>query len=203
MELSQDFYKTIFESIGNSIIIVDENSKIITMNALTEKYFGYSREELIGQTIEILVPTRYKKNHGTLREEYMKSPEHRPMGKGRDLLAMKKDGSEFPVEIGLNPVHTEQGLLFITTLIDISKRRVLEEERDKLFHELKTAHDNVKTLKGMLPVCMNCKNVRDDEGYWEKVDSYIAKHSDATITHALCPQCAKELYPDFYKDKNK
>ena len=201
MEPNLDFYKAIFESIGNSVIIVDENSKIIMMNELTEKYFGYSREELIGQKIEKLIPARYRIKHKRLRQEYSKSPVHRPMGNGRELLAMKKNGSELPVEIGLNPVHTEQGLFFIATLVDISKRRILEEERDELFLELKTALDNVKTLKGMLPVCMNCKNVRDDKGYWEKVDEYIVKNSDATITHALCPHCAEELYPDFYHKK--
>jgi len=201
MESSNEYFESIFEAIGNSIIIVDKESKILLMNKRTEEYFGYSRDELIGQKIEKLIPPRYRKKHAGLREEYVKKPENRPMGTGRELLAMRKDGSEVPVEIGLNPAHTKEGMIIIITLIDITKRRALEEERDRLFLELKEALDNVKTLKGMLPICMNCKKIRDDEGYWEKVDSYIIKHSDATITHGLCPDCAGKLYPDFYKEK--
>jgi PAS domain S-box-containing protein len=201
MENSSDYYEAIFESIGTSIIIVDETSKIVMMNRRTEDYFGYAKEELIGQKIEKLIPERYRTNHEKLRDDYSKKPENRPMGTGRELLALKKDGSELPVEIGLNPARTSKGMIVIITCIDISKRRALEEERDELFLELKEALDNVKTLKGMLPICMSCKKVRDDEGYWEKVDSYIVKHSDATITHGLCPDCAEKLYPDFYKEK--
>lgn len=201
LQESQKYYESIFESIGNSIIIVDEESKIITMNKKTEEYFGYKKEELSGQKIEKLIPSRYRKKHLQLRTEYAKSPQNRPMGMGRELLAMKKDGSEVYVEVGLNPISTSRGKLVIATLIDISRRRKLEEERDELFLDLKDALDNVKTLTGMLPICMNCKKVRDDKGYWEKVDSYIIKHSDATITHGLCPDCAEKLYPDFYKKK--
>ena len=198
---SQKYYESIFESIGNSIIIVDEESKIITMNKKTEEYFGYKREELSGLKIEKLIPPRYRKKHEQLRSEYGKAPANRPMGMGRELLAMKKDGSEVYVEVGLTPISTTRGKLVIATLIDISRRRKLEEERDELFLDLKDALDNVKTLTGMLPICMNCKKVRDDKGYWEKVDSYLVKHSDATITHGLCPDCAQKLYPDFYKKK--
>jgi len=79
---------------------------------------------------------------------------------------------------------------------DISKRKQVENERKKLIAELQTALSEVKTLRGILPLCSFCKKIRDDKGYWEQVDIYIHKHSQADISHSLCPDCAKEHYPD-------
>jgi transcriptional regulator with GAF, ATPase, and Fis domain len=71
-----------------------------------------------------------------------------------------------------------------------------EDERRRLIQELQSALDEIKTLQGILPVCSHCMKVRDDQGYWNQIDAYIQKHSDAKISHGICPQCAKELYPD-------
>jgi CheY-like chemotaxis protein len=74
-------------------------------------------------------------------------------------------------------------------------------EKERLIKELKEALENVKTLSGLLPICANCKNIRSDDGYWMQVESYLADHSDLNFTHSICPGCAKQLYPDFYKKK--
>ena len=79
---------------------------------------------------------------------------------------------------------------------DISKRKQVEKEREKLITELQTALAEVKTLRGILPLCSYCKKIRDDKGYWEQVDVYIHKYSQADISHSICPECAKEHYPD-------
>ena len=71
-------------------------------------------------------------------------------------------------------------------------------ERQRLMTELKTAMDHIKQLQGMLPICSVCKNIRDDKGYWNRIESYISKHSEAKFSHGLCPDCAKKVYPDFY-----
>ena len=69
-------------------------------------------------------------------------------------------------------------------------------EKERLIRRLQKALDGVKTLSGMIPICANCKKVRDDKGYWDQIETYIHKHSNADFSHGICPECAKELYPD-------
>ncbi len=82
---------------------------------------------------------------------------------------------------------------------EIAERRKVEEERLKLVTELQEALDNVKTLRGFIPICASCKKIRDDNGYWSQVEAYLSKHSLAEFSHSICPQCAKKIYPQFYK----
>ena len=98
------------------------------MNAHAEKLFGYTRDELIGKSVEILVPDRFAHSHAGDRANFFAAPEARPMGAGRELFARRKDGSEFPVEIGLNPIQTPRGLVVLANVVDISARLATEEE---------------------------------------------------------------------------
>jgi hypothetical protein len=79
---------------------------------------------------------------------------------------------------------------------DVTDRKRAEREREALLKELQEASAEIKTLRGILPLCLFCKRIRDDKGYWEKVDVYIAKHSQADISHGVCPECLKKHYPD-------
>ncbi len=79
---------------------------------------------------------------------------------------------------------------------EIDERKRVEEEREKLINELQEALNKVKTLSGLLPICSSCKKVRDDSGYWNQIEVYIRDHSEADFSHSICPDCAKELYPD-------
>jgi len=85
----------------------------------------------------------------------------------------------------------------IGTMLDITERKRVEEERKKLIHELQEAIANIKQLRGLLPICANCKKIRDDKGYWNQIESYIQDHSGAEFSHGMCPECLKKLYPDF------
>ncbi len=85
----------------------------------------------------------------------------------------------------------------------IDKRRLVEAERERLIRELQEALKKVKTLSGLLPVCSSCKKVRDDKGYWNQIEAYIHEHSDAEISHSLCPDCTKKLYPDIWEKIQK
>lgn len=84
---------------------------------------------------------------------------------------------------------------------DISERMKAEEEKQKLIAELQEALAKVKTLSGFLPICASCKKIRDDEGYWHQIESYIRDHSEAEFSHSICPACAKKLYPELYEDQ--
>lgn len=84
---------------------------------------------------------------------------------------------------------------------EIERRKAAEKERDALIKQLQTALSEVKTLRGFLPICANCKKIRDDAGYWNQIEGYIQDHSDAIFSHSICPDCAKELYPDLNMHK--
>ncbi|MBU2515279.1 PAS domain S-box protein [bacterium] len=89
-------------------------------------------------------------------------------------------------------------------IIDTTERKHVEQEREKLIGELKEAIDNIKILEGMLPICASCKKIRDDKGYWNHIESYIEKHTDALFSHGICPECAEQLYGDtkWYKKRH-
>jgi hypothetical protein len=81
----------------------------------------------------------------------------------------------------------------------MEKRQQREEERETLIRELQEAMAEVRTLTGMLPICASCKKIRDDKGYWTKIESYIRDHSEVEFSHSLCPECVEKLYPDFHE----
>jgi hypothetical protein len=80
--------------------------------------------------------------------------------------------------------------------LDIEKRKLTEKEKERLINELQKALNEVKTLSGLIPICAQCKKVRDDSGYWNQIESYLHKHSNADFSHGICPDCAEKLYPD-------
>ncbi len=119
--------EAVVESAPTGIVLVDRHGKIVLANAEAERMFGYGRAELIGQSIEILLPTRFRDGHPTHREGFGRDPSVRPMGAGRDLFGLRSDGTEFPVEIGLNPVETSTGLFVLSVIIDITERKRAEQ----------------------------------------------------------------------------
>ena len=125
-------FARVVESAPNAIVAVDERGKIVLVNSQAEKIFGYQGKELIGQSVEILVPERFRSGHPESRMGFYAAPQARPMGAGRDLYAVRKDGTELPVEIGLNPIETEQGMLVLGAIVDITERKRAEEEIQRL-----------------------------------------------------------------------
>ena len=85
---------------------------------------------------------------------------------------------------------------FRIVFIDISKRKQAEKEREKLINELQIALKEIKTLKGIIPICSHCKKIRDDAGYWNILESYIQEYSDASFSHSMCPECSDKIYGD-------
>jgi PAS domain S-box-containing protein len=120
-------FQLIVESSPNAIVLVNKEGKIAYINSQTEKLFGYSRVELIGQLVEILLPARYSEKHPDFRNMFFTAPSVRSMGVGRELFALRKDKSEFPIEIGLNPIVTVDGTMVLASIIDITERKKAEE----------------------------------------------------------------------------
>ncbi|HVR38029.1 MAG TPA: PAS domain S-box protein [Thermoanaerobaculia bacterium] len=141
-------FRGLLESAPDGIVVVDDTGHIIIVNSQTERMFGYARGELLGRSIEILVPYSARTHHVSDRNSYIRDPHLRPMGAGRSLSGRRKDGSEFPVEISLSPLQTEQGSLVMSIVRDITERRRAEEliqaslrEKEALLREI---HHRVK-----------------------------------------------------------
>ena len=123
---SERRFRLVVEAAPNSMVMVDQDGKIVMVNTQAERVFGYPRAELVGQPVEMLVPERFRSHHPELRKTFFADPQPRPMGAGRDLYGLKKDGSEFPVEIGLNPIETDEGTMVLSAIVDITARKAAE-----------------------------------------------------------------------------
>ena len=119
-----------------------------------------------------------------------------------EFRIIRPDGSIVWISHNCQPVYDEQGRFIGTrgSNRDITIRRSIEEERKKLIIELQNALAKVKRLSGLFPICSSCKSIRDDKGYWIRVESYIRDHPEAEFSHSLCPDCAKKLYPQYSKE---
>jgi PAS domain S-box-containing protein len=128
--------KDLLETLPDAIVAVDRNGIIIQVNSQAQELFGYSRDELIGQKVEMLVPESYRRQHHNHRESFAQTPKTRRMGADLDLYGRRRNGSEFPVEISLSPVATEDGMLVLSAIRDISDRKRMAEELRRASEEL-------------------------------------------------------------------
>jgi PAS domain S-box-containing protein len=129
---AEDRFRLAIEAAPTAMILVDEQGAIAMVNGLTERMLGYNREDLLGQSVEQLLPRRLRSVHAHHRAAFLADPRQRPMGFGRELFALRKDGTEVPVEIGLSPVEMNRGVAVLAAVTDITERKRLEDERTEL-----------------------------------------------------------------------
>lgn len=132
-------FRLVVESSPSAIVMVDVAGTVVLVNAQIEKYFGYGPTELVGQPIEILVPERFRGKHHDLLARFFSLPTARPIGAGYELFGRRKDGSEFPIDIGLTPVQTNEGLFCFGTIVDITEQKRAEETKMELSHAARLA----------------------------------------------------------------
>lgn len=152
---SEERFRLVVEAAPNAMIMVDAGGRISLVNAQTEKLFGYPREDLIGMPVEMLVPQGRRLGHPTLRESYFGKPQTRAMGSGRDLHGQMRDGRQVPIEIGLNPIETSEGLFVLASIIDITERKRAEQELRNLNQSLAAQIDETSAALAKLQVAQS------------------------------------------------
>jgi PAS domain S-box-containing protein len=175
----------------NGLLMSDHDGKIVLVNQEAERLFGHAREELLGKSIEILVPQRFRGHHSEYRAGFYEHPSARAMGAGRDLYGLRKDGSEFPIEIGLNPVQTDEGLYVLSSIVDITVRKKAEEALRKAAEDLKRSNQELEQfayiashdLQEPLRMVIGFLNLLD-ERYKPQLDENAARYINFAVDGA-------------------
>jgi PAS domain S-box-containing protein len=193
---SEERSRAVAQSAIDAIISINRHGTIVFWNRAAKKMFGFSEDEILGKSLERLIPERYRTAHSRGIKRLSSTGESRVIGKTVELQGLRKDGSEFPLELSLATWKSKDEIFFTGIVRDITARKRAEEERNELIKELQEVLAKLETLSGLLPICANCKKIRDDKGYWNQIETYIENHSRAEFTHGICPDCIKKLYPD-------
>lgn len=202
----------IVETMSDSLLIIDRNRRIVSYNNAVLRLSSYQHDEIIDNNINKLFSGKglhllFDRLDATTADNDTKKPvDHYIVRQVEDAL-VTKNSEMIPVNISVSVLYEKDGgkAGYVLVARDITSQKIIENENKKLIAELREAMENVKTLKGFIPICAKCKKVRDDQGYWSQIEKYISEHSDALVSHGICPECAEELYgnEDWYQSRKK
>lgn len=194
-QTTRAYLAAIVESCEDAIIGKTLDGTILSWNSGAEAMYGYRTDEVKGRSVSMLLPPQ---GFEELKELYARIKMGEPIGR-YETVRVRKDGKQFHVSLSLSPIKDASGKVIGVSAIerDITARKREEEVRLRLIEELTDALRNIKTLTGLLPICASCKKIRDDRGYWQKVELYISQHTGAEFTHGICPECIVRLYPEY------
>ncbi len=187
---AEEEYRTILRTTMDGFWITDIQGRFLDVNDAYCQLIGYSRDELLTMRISDVETAERPEETAQHIQRIMETG-----GARFETCHRCKDGKIIDVEVSVNYAKIGSGRLYVF-LRNITERKRMEEEREKLIRELQDALANIKTLRGLLPICSYCKKIRDDKGYWNRIESYIQDHSGAEFTHGMCPECWKKHYPD-------
>lgn len=198
LEGIQRHLREIIDNTPAPIYLKDRNGKYLLVNRMYERLARITQQELAGKSDFDIFP-----------------PKIASLFRGQDEEVLRENDSlEFEETITLTdgefsfitlkfPVHDNNGEIYAVGgfCTDITERKKIEQEKENLIVRLQTTLDEVKTLRGIIPICSFCKKIRDDKGYWNRVETYVAERTEADFSHALCPDCSREHYPQLHKEE--
>ncbi len=196
-------YRELVDRTDNLVLRVDGKGTIQFVNHKSNTVFGYPPEQCIGRHMrEFLAPGEEEKVLHALADVAKSQKETDTI----ELAYCNNLGLITHILWSAYFCYKDDGSIETINAIgrDITDRAKLARSREELIEELQEALEKVKTLSGLLPICMHCKKIRNDDGYWERIENYITSHSGAMVSHGICPECANELYPEYsdvVKDK--
>ena len=187
----EQLYGALFENNRSVMLLIDPQTlAIVDANPSACAYYGYSKETITRLKISDINMLSER----DVQQEVLKAEtEQRNYFNFRHRLA---DGRVNDVEVYSGPIDVGGKSLLCSIIHDISKRKEAEREREKLICKLQKALNEIKTLKGIVPICSHCKKIRDDKGYWNQIEAYIQAHSEAEFSHSICEECARKYYPE-------
>lgn len=186
-------YKEMVESASDLVYTTDENGWLTYVNPPTLKLTEYREDELIGTEFSQLAPEDWKRH---VQRYYRNRPENYTQEAAIEFPILTKKGQLKWLEQTVAPVVNDGKITGFQGIgRDITRRKQIQDEREKLITELQNAAAEIKTLGGLLPICAACKMIRDDKGYWNQIETYISDHSEADFSHSICPDCYTKLYP--------
>lgn len=196
---SEERYRTFFDTSRDCVFMTTLDGRFIDFNDVALETLGYEhtkREEVLGKKVSDFYADPAQ------REAHAATVARVGVSKEYPVDLRKQDGTIIHTLITTVARKDPHGNIigFQGTVRDITDRKRAEQDRERLIGQLQQAIAEVKTLSGLLPICSSCKKIRDDNGYWQQIEAYIRKHSEAEFTHSICPECAKKLYPEFYPD---
>jgi len=198
---AQDALSIVVDAINSTnsgLIITDMNGAIRFANPSFCSMFDYSPDDIINMNAADLFSTKEIRTFSDIIAIVDISKDD-----SQEFVVESKGGRSFVVEVSASNVTSSSGELSgrMASFIDITKRKEVEADREKLISKLQEALKKIKILRGIIPICAACKKIRDDKGYWNQIESYIKEHSEADFSHGICPECAEKLYPDLYPER--
>ena len=191
--LGEDSFRRVVEWAPSAMVMIDHDGIMVLVNTQAERMFNYGREALIGQAVEILIPERFRHHHQMFRSTYFDTPTPRPMGIGRDLAGCRSDGSEFPIEIGLNPLDTEAGPMVLASIIDITDRlRAQRRLEDALQEKTVLLNEVHHRVKNNLQVITSLLNLQADHAADPTLRAILAESCGRVKAMALTHQLLYE-----------
>lgn len=188
---------------GTAIVVIASDQTVSLINRKGCEVLGCDEKEIVGKNwFDTFIPERMRNEVKTIFYELMAGKIETVEYFENPVLT--KSGEERMIAWYNSVFKDERGNILATLSSgeDITERKRIEEEREKLIHELREAFAQIKTLSGLVPICASCKKIRDDKGYWNQIESYIEKHSTAEFSHGICPECARKLYPQLYDEED-
>ena len=182
------------DSTVGGVIITDAQGNITYVNPSFLRMFGYAdKAEVLGMNAALLFPGEEIRHFADVQAVIDVSDSDT-----EEFTVQTKDGGVCFVEVSSSVVRDSDGKVEgrMASFVNITRRKQLEQEQKNLIQKLQDALEKIKTLRGLIPICAACKNIRDDRGFWHHVEEYISEHSEAKFSHGICPDCMKKLYPE-------